>query len=240
MAKRSKKKTEARKKRKNKSSKKKVKKLETNQELIIKTKADWVNKALVNKLDYEKKYKKSLKNNDEFWKKEGKRITWIRPYKKIKNVKYSKDEVNIKWYEDGTLNASANCIDRHLKNKKNKIAIIWVGDDPKDTKKISYKQLHKEVSKTANALKELGIKKGDRVTIYLTMIPELAITMLACARIGAIHSIIFGGFSSDSIAGRIDDCKSDYVITADEGIRGGKIIPLKSIVDEALTKCRRY
>ncbi len=238
MAKRSKKKTKARKKRKNKSSKKKVKKLETNQELIIKTRADWVNKALINKSDYEKKYKKSLKNNDEFWKKEGKRITWIKPYKKIKNVKYSKDEVHIKWYEDGTLNASANCIDRHLKNKKNKIAIIWVGDDPKDTKKISYKQLHKEVSKTANALKELGIRKGDRVTIYLTMIPELAITMLACARIGAIHSIIFGGFSSDSIAGRIDDCKSDYVITADEGIRGGKIIPLKNIVDEALTKCR--
>ena len=244
MAKRSKqksktkKKIKARKKIKNKSSKKKVKKLEINQEVIIKTKADWVNKALVNKSDYEKKYKKSLKNNDEFWKKEGKRITWIKPYKKIKNVKYSKDEVHIKWYEDGTLNASANCIDRHLKNKKNKIAIIWVGDDPKDTKKISYKQLHKEVSKTANALKELGIKKGDRVTIYLTMIPELAITMLACARIGAIHSIIFGGFSSESIAGRIDDCKSDYVITADEGIRGGKIIPLKSIVDEALTKCR--
>ena len=232
------KRVKSRRKRKNKSSKKKIKKLVTNQELIIKTKAEWVNKALVNKLDYEKKYRKSLKNNDEFWKKEGKRITWIKPYKKIKNVKYSKDEVFIKWYEDGTLNASANCIDRHLKNKKNKIAIIWVGDDPKDTKKISYKQLHKEVSKTANALKELGIKKGDRVTIYLTMIPELAITMLACARIGAVHSIIFGGFSSDSIAGRIDDCKSDYVITADEGIRGGKIIPLKNIVDEALTKCR--
>ena len=219
-------------------SKKKVKQIKTSGELLIKTKSEWVNKAIVNKSEYEKKYKKSLKNNDEFWKKEGKRITWIKPYKKIKNVKYSKDEVHIKWYEDGTLNASANCIDRHLKNKKNKTAIIWVGDDPKNTKKISYKQLHKEVSKTANALKELGIKKGDRVTIYLTMIPELAITMLACARIGAIHSIIFGGFSSDSIAGRIDDCKSDYVITADEGIRGGKIIPLKNIVDEALIKCR--
>ena len=217
---RTKKRVKVKKKRKNKSLNKKVNELGANQELIIKTKAEWVNKALVNKSDYEKKYKKSLKNNDEFWKKEGKRITWIKPYKKIKNVKYSKDEVHIKWYEDGTLNASANCIDRHLKNKKDKIAIIWVGDDPKDTKKISYKQLHKEVSKTANALKELGIKKGDRVTIYLTMIPELAITMLACARIGAIHSIIFGGFSSDSIAGRIDDCKSDYVITADEGIRG--------------------
>ena len=241
MAKRSKNKKSVKthkKKRKKKSSNKKEKKLEISQELIIKTKAEWINKALVNKSQYEKKYKKSLKNNDEFWKKEGKRITWIKPYKKIKNVKYSKDEVNIKWYEDGTLNASANCIDRHLKDKKDKIAIIWVGDDPKDTKKISYKQLHKEVSKTANALKELGIKKGDRVTIYLTMIPELAITMLACTRIGAIHSIIFGGFLSDSIAGRIDDCKSDYVITADEGIRGGKIIPLKSIVDKALTKCR--
>ena len=136
MAKKSKtkKSTKTRKKRKNKSSKKKIKKLETNQELIIKTKADWVNKALVNKSDYEKKYKKSLKNNDEFWKKEGKRITWINPYKKIKNVKYSKDEVRIKWYEDGTLNASANCIDRHLKDKKDKTAIIWVGDNPNDTK----------------------------------------------------------------------------------------------------------
>jgi len=225
-------------KRSKRKERKKIKFKESPTEVIIKTKTDWLKRALVNKKKYEKNYKNSIKNNDAFWKKEGKRITWIKPYKKIKNVKYSKSEVQIKWYEDGTLNASENCIDRHLKNKKDKTAIIWVGDDPKDTKKISYKQLHKEVSKTANALKELGIKKGDRVTIYLTMIPELAITMLACARIGAIHSIIFGGFSSDSIAGRIDDCKSDYVITADEGIRGGKTIPLKNIVDEALTKCR--
>ena len=201
-------------------SKKKTKYLLDKKELIIKTRTEWIKKALVNKSDYEKKYNKSIKNNELFWKKEGKRITWIKPYTKIKNVKYSKDEVHIKWYEDGTLNASSNCIDRHLKDKKDKTAIIWVGDNPKDTKKITYKQLHKEVSKTANGLKELGIKKGDRVTIYLTMIPELAITMLACARIGAIHSIIFGGFSPDSIAGRIDDCESDYVITADEGIRG--------------------
>ena len=225
-----------------KRSKKKINKKKSEiklipEELIIKTKSDWIKKGLVNKKTYEKKYNDSIKNNDAFWKKEGKRITWIKPYKKIKDVKYSKSEVRIKWYEDGTLNASANCIDRHLKNKKDKTAIIWVGDNPKETKKISYKQLHKEVSRTANGLKNLGIKKGDRVTIYLTMIPELAITMLACARIGAIHSIIFGGFSPDSIAGRINDCKSDYIITADEGVRGGKTISLKTITDEALMKC---
>ena len=210
---------------------------ESQKELIIKTKSDWINKGLVNKKEYEKKYNDSIKNNDAFWKKEGKRITWIKPYKKIKDVKYSKSEVRIKWYEDGTLNASANCVDRHLKNKKDKTAIIWVGDNPKDIKKISYKQLYKEVSRAANGLKSLGIKKGDIVTIYLTMIPELAITMLACARIGAIHSIIFGGFSPDSIAGRINDCKSHYIITADEGVRGGKTISLKTITDEALMKC---
>ena len=184
--------------------------------------------ALVNKSKYQKKYSDSIKNNNDFWKNEGKRITWIKPYKKIKDVKYSKKEVKIKWYEDGTLNASANCIDRHLKDKKDKTAIIWVGDDPKDTKKISYKQLHNQVSKTANGLRKLGIKKGDRVTIYLTMIPELAVTMLACARIGAVHSIIFGGFSADSISGRVNDCDSHYIITADEGVRGGKTHSSKS------------
>ena len=152
-------------------------------------------------------------------------------------MKYSKDEVKIKWFEDGTLNASANCIDRHLKDKKDKTAIIWVGDDPKDTQKISYKQLHQKVSKAANGLKKLGIQKGDRVTIYLTMIPELAVLMLACARIGAIHSIIFGGFSAESISGRVNDCKSEYIITADEGVRGGKTIPLKATTDEALSNC---
>jgi len=187
-------------KRRRKTNKKKTEVEDSQKELIIKTKSDWIKKGLVNKKSYEKKYNDSIKNNDAFWKKEGKRITWIKPYKKIKDVKYSKSEVRIKWYEDGTLNASANCIDRHLKNKKDKTAIIWVGDNPKETKKISYKQLHKEVSRTANGLKNLGIKKGDRVTIYLTMIPELAYVMLACARIGAVHSIIFGGFSPDSIA----------------------------------------
>jgi len=225
------------KKKKLKNKNKKLGSSDKKQELIIKTRSDWIKKALINKKQYEKKYSYSLKNNDDFWRKEGKRITWIKNYKKIKNVKYSKTDVGIKWYYDGTLNASANCIDRHLKKNKDKTAIIWVGDDPKVQKKITYKQLHQEVSKTANALKELGIKKGDRVTIYLTMVPELAYTMLACARIGAIHSIIFGGFSPESIAGRINDCKSDYVVTADEGLRGGKTIPLKSITDEALVSC---
>ena len=205
--------------------------------LVFKVSKNWSKEAYINKSQYEKKYKLSIKENENFWRKEGKRITWIKPYTKIKDVKYSKQEVNIKWYYDGTLNASANCIDRHLDKKGNKTAIIWVGDDPDNSKKITYKELHKNVCKAANGLKSIGIQKGDRVTIYLTMIPELAYVMLACARIGAIHSIIFGGFSPDSIATRINDCKSDYVITADEGVRGGKIIPLKKIADEAMMQC---
>ena len=204
---------------------------------IIKVSDSWANQAYVNESKYKKKYKLSIKDNDKFWAKEGKRISWIKKYTKIKDVKYSKDDVKIKWYYDGTLNASANCIDRHLKKNPNKTAIIWVGDDPADTKKISFKELHKNVCKAANGLKNLGVQKGDRVTIYLTMIPELAYVMLACARIGAVHSIIFGGFSPDSIATRISDCESEYLITADEGVRGGKIIPLKKIADEALDQC---
>ena len=204
---------------------------------IIKVSDSWANQAYVNESKYKKKYKLSIKDNDKFWAKEGKRITWMKKYTKIKDVKYSKDDVKIKWYYDGTLNASANCIDRHLKKNPNKTAIIWVGDDPADTKKISFKELHKNVCKAANGLKSLGVQKGDRVTIYLTMIPELAYVMLACARIGAVHSIIFGGFSPDSIATRISDCESEYLITADEGVRGGKIIPLKKIADEALDQC---
>ncbi len=230
-------------KRKNKQTKRKYKKIKKKvenssvSELVFKNKPEWIKSSLANKSQYQIKYNESIKNNNAFWKKEGKRITWIKQYKKIKDVKYSKEEVKIKWYEDGTLNASANCIDRHLKDKKDKTAIIWVGDDPKDSQKISYKQLHQRVSKAANGLKKLGIKKGDRVTIYLTMIPELAILMLACARIGAIHSIIFGGFSAESISGRVNDCESEYIITADEGVRGGKTIPLKATTDEALMSC---
>ena len=206
-------------------------------ELVIKTKPEWVKNSLANKTQYQKKYQESIKNNDNFWKREGKRITWIKPYKKIKDIKYSNKDVKIKWFHDGTLNASANCIDRHLKDHKDKTAIVWVGDDPKDYQKITYKQLHQKVSKAANGLKKIGIKKGDRVTIYLTMIPELAILMLACARIGAVHSIIFGGFSADSISGRVNDCESEYIITADEGVRGGKTIPLKETTDSALYDC---
>jgi len=230
------------KKKNTKKIKKKIKKTKqprrsTSGELVFKVPKKWSKSAYIDKNQYEKKYKLSIKDNEGFWSKEGKRIDWIKPYKKIKDVKYSKTDVRIKWFYDGTLNASANCIDRHLRDKKNKTAIIWVGDNPEDSKQISYKELHRNVCKAANGLKDIGVKKGDRVTIYLTMIPELAYVMLACARIGAVHSIIFGGFSADSIAGRINDCKSDYIITADEGIRGGKIIPLKKITDEALAQC---
>ena len=197
----------------------------------------WKKNALVDEKEYLSMYKDSVENNENFWNQQGGRINWKKKYSKTKNIKYSSKDVSIKWYYDGTLNVSENCIDRHAKKTPNKIAIIWEGDDPSNSQKITYKELLQQVSKTANALKEIGVQKGDRVTIYLTMIPELAYVMLACARIGAIHSIIFGGFSADSIAGRILDCKSDFVVTADEGLRGGKLIPLKETVDKALLQC---
>ena len=205
---------------------------------LFKVSSEWASKALINKDKYKQMYSESINDNERFWNKHGQRIDWIKPYSKIKDIKYSSKEVYIKWYYDGYLNVCANCVDRHAKTDPNKIAIIWEGDDPNVSKKITYKELLENVSKTANVLKTIGVKKGDRVTIYLTMIPELAYVMLACSRIGAIHSIIFGGFSAESIAGRINDCQSEFVVTADEGIRGNKIIPLKKIVDEALTKCK--
>ncbi len=200
-------------------------------------KKEWLEYAKVNEEKYSSMYDHSLQNNDEFWAEQAQRVDWINKFTKIKNVKYSKDDVSIKWFEDGNLNVSYNCIDRHAKSNPDRIAIIWEGDDPNETKKITYKELLLKVSKAANVLKKIGVKKGDRVTIYLTMIPELAYIMLACARIGAVHSIIFGGFSADSIAGRIKDCQSEYVVTADEGVRGGKTIPLKLTTDKALESC---
>ena len=204
---------------------------------LMEIKDHWKKNALVDEKKYLSMYKDSIENNENFWNQQGGRINWKKKYSKTKNIKYSSKDVSIKWYYDGTLNVSENCIDRHAKKTPNKIAIIWEGDDPSNSQKITYKELLQQVSKTANALKEIGVQKGDRVTIYLTMIPELAYVMLACARIGAIHSIIFGGFSADSIAGRILDCKSDFIVTADEGSRGGKLIPLKETVDKALLQC---
>ena len=204
---------------------------------MMKIEEKWIEEAKINSENYNLLYKESIENGDHFWNKQGDRIDWFKKYTKIKKVKYSKNDVNIKWYEDGKLNVSYNCIDRHANETPDKIAIIWEGDNPDDVKKISYKELLINVSKAANVLKKIGVKKGDRVTIYLTMIPELAFIMLACARIGAVHSIIFGGFSAESIAGRIRDCKSEYIITADEGVRGGKTIPLKSTTDKALESC---
>jgi len=199
-------------------------------------KKKWLLEAKVDKNQYTKMYEESLIDNESFWNKHGSRIDWIKKYTKVKDIKYSKSDVHVKWFHDGTLNVSYNCIDRHAKKDPDKVAIIWESDSPNESKKITYKELLENVCKVANALKEIGVKKGDRVTIYLTMVPELAYTMLACSRIGAIHSIIFGGFSSESISGRIIDCKSEYLVTADEGVRGGKIIPLKKIADDAMEK----
>ena len=204
---------------------------------IFKVPSDWAKQALIDKKGYEQKYNESVTNNEAFWAAEGKRIDWIKPYSKIKDVTYSKEKVDIKWFYDGTLNVAYNCIDRHLPHKANDTAIIFEGDDPTVSRKISYQELKDEVCKLANGFKEIGVQKGDRVTLYMPMVPQAVYAMLACARIGAVHSVVFGGFSADSLAGRIIDCKSEYVITADQAIRGQKVIPLKQTTDEALSKC---
>ncbi|AVX04025.1 acetate--CoA ligase [Maritalea myrionectae] len=195
---------------------------------------DIVSRTLTTKDQYDALYAQSVNDPEGFWKEQAKRIDWMKEPTKIKNTTFEYPDVSIKWFEDGELNVSVNCIDRHLKDRADETAIIWEGDEPDTDEHITYAQLHRRVCRFANVLKELGVKKGDRVTIYLPMIPEAAYAMLACTRIGAVHSVVFGGFSPEALAGRINDCDSAVVVTADEGRRGGKTVPLKANVDEAL------
>ena len=203
-------------------------------ELLYKVPAEFAAKARYRAEDYKKLYKESVEDSEGFWARMGQRVDWIQPYTKVKDVNYATDDFRIRWYYDGKLNVSANCLDRHLETRGDKVAFIAEGDDPAESGTVTYRELYHRVCKLANGLRSLGVKKGDVVTIYMPMIPEAGVAMLACARIGAIHSIVFGGFSPESIAGRISDCKSTLVITADEGVRGGRSIPLKNNVDAAL------
>ena len=190
-------------------------------------------RALIDAAGYEEMYQKSVTDNEGFWAEQAQRIDWIKPFTKVKDVSFARDDIRIRWFYDGSLNVCYNCVDRHLESKGDDVAIIWEGDDPARDLKITYRELHGRVCRFANSLKKLGAKKGDRITIYMPMIPETAVAMLACARIGAVHSVVFGGFSPDALAGRIHDCESNIVITADEGVRGAKAIPLKANVDTA-------
>ncbi|MBT6137100.1 MAG: acetate--CoA ligase [Rhodospirillaceae bacterium] len=199
--------------------------------------SEWAKKAYVDEAGYQEMYDASVADPEAFWAEQGKRLDWMTPYTQIKDVSYDKDDLHIRWYQDGALNVAANCLDRHLEKRGDQVAIIWEGDDPNDDKSITYRELHEEVCRFANGLKAVGVTKGERVTIYMPMIPEAAVAMLACARIGAIHSVVFGGFSPDALAGRIRDCDSSIVITSDEGVRGGKPIPLKDNTDKALQSC---
>jgi len=202
--------------------------------LIHKVPQEWADRAHMNAEQYEATYKESIENNEAFWAEQGKRLDWFTPYTKVKDVNYDASDLHIRWYEDGVLNVCHNCVDRHLPDKANDTAIIWEGDEPSNDLTLTYAELQKAVARFANVLKGMGVQKGDVVTLYMPMVVEASLAMLACARIGAIHSVVFGGFSSDALAGRIEDCNSKWVITADEGVRGGKVIPLKASVDEAL------
>lgn len=199
--------------------------------------AEWEKRAFVDASQYQAMYEKSVADPEGFWGEQGKRLDWIKPYSKVKNTSFGPGPVDIRWYEDGTLNVSANCVDRHVATRGDQVAIIWEGDNPNESEEITYKQLSERVQRFANVLKKHGVKKGDRVTIYLPMIPEAAYAMLACARVGAIHSIVFGGFSPDSLQNRIEDADTKVVITADESMRGGKAVPLKKNADIAADKC---
>ena len=206
------------------------------QEKIYDVPAEWAKRAHIDAAKYRTMYDASINDPDAFWGEHGKRIHWMTPFKRVKNVSFAPGNVSIKWFEDGTTNVAYNCIDRHLPARANQVAIIWEGDDPSESKLITYRELHDEVCRFANVLRNRGVEKGDRVTIYLPMIPEAAYAMLACARLGAIHSVVFGGFSPDALAGRIEGCQSKLVITADEGLRGGRKVPLKANVDTAIER----
>ena len=205
-------------------------------EKIYDVSADWAKRAFIDDAKYREMYARSVSDPNGFWAEQAKRIDWMKPFHKVENVSFAPGNISIKWFEDGVLNVAWNCIDRHLEKRGDQTAIIWEGDDPSQSKHITYRQLHDEVCKMANILRTRNVKKGDRVTIYLPMIPEAAYAMLACARIGAIHSVVFAGFSPDSLAQRITDCQSKVIITADEGLRGGKKVPLKANVDAAIAK----
>ncbi|MGQ0457331.1 MAG: acetate--CoA ligase [Hyphomicrobium sp.] len=200
--------------------------------------AAWAKRALYDVNSYKRDYERSISDPESFWSEAGRRLDWIKPYTRAKNTSFNLGAVDIRWFEDGQLNVAANCIDRHLEKRADQVAIIWEGDNPAESERITYRQLHERVQKFANVLKKHGVKKGDRVTLYLPMIPEAAYAMLACARVGAIHSIVFGGFSPDSLQNRVEDADSKLIITADEALRGGKPVALKKNADAALAKCK--